>query len=134
MLIPGTNSFVTSTEANDYMNTRYGASGWFAISTTDREALLIDAFRWLVSEGVPKNSMRDETKWAQVELAWYIYRFLEEHEKRESLIASGVTDFKLSKWREKLSQTGLPQRVKEFASKDLQLGGGFSSFNRTLQN
>jgi hypothetical protein len=133
-LIVGTNSFVTLTEANDYMNDRFGGSGWFTLTNASKEELLTTAFRWLVGEGVAKSNTTELVKWGQIELAWWIYRYFEEFEDREALIAGGVTKFKLSKWEEDLEKTGLPKKVKDLVADALSLGGYFPDYDRELEN
>jgi hypothetical protein len=134
MITVGTNSFVTLTEANTYMGDRFGGAAWFALTIPERETLLITAFRWLVSEGVPKTSTSEGVKWGQIELAWWINNYFDEYEARQALIAGGVKKFKASKWEEELSQVGLPQNVKNLVSDDMNLGGYFPTYSRQLEN
>lgn len=117
-------------EANAYMTGRFGGGGWFVLTLAVREQLLITAFRWLVSEGVPKTATSDGAKWGQIELAWFINNNLAEYEDREALIASGVESFKLSKWEERLSKNGLPKKIKDLIAGDINLGGYFPDYTR----
>lgn len=134
MLTVGSNSFVTLSYANSYMDKRFGGASWFALTIAERETLLITAFRWLVSEGVPKTATAEKTKWAQVELAWFCYKYLDEYEDREALKACGVDRFQLSKWEEHLSTQKLPQKVQNLIAEEMSLGGFFPDWERELEN
>lgn len=134
MLTIGTNSFVTLTEANDYLSEKFGADNWFTLSLANREKLLVTAFRWLVSIGVSKTSTAEMVKWAQIELAWWIYQYIDEMENREALYAGGVRSFTLSKWSERLEKSELPERIKNMIVDDIGYGGYFPDYNRELEN
>jgi hypothetical protein len=134
MLTVGTNSFVTLDEADAYMVTRFGGDSWNTFTSETRESLLVTAFRWIVSLGVSTTSTATKVKWAQIELAWWIYNYLSEYEDREALIAGGVTQFRLSKWMEKLSEAGFPKRIEDLLAEDMGLGGYFPDWNRELEN
>lgn len=133
-LIIGTNSFVTLTEANNYLDSKFGAGGWSALPDATKEQLLVTAFRWLVSLGIAKTSTDENIKWAQIELAWWSYNYLSEYEDRGALLASGVTKFQLSKWEEELSSQGLPTIVKDLIADAINVGGFFPTMSRELEN
>jgi hypothetical protein len=128
------NTYVTLSQANDYLTSKYGASGWLSLSITIRKQLLISAYTWLVSEGLSKTSTAELVQWAQMELAWWIYNYISEYEDREALIAGGVREFALSKWREKLEENGLPKRIFKLIADDINYGGYFPDYNRELEN
>jgi len=124
MLIIGTNSYVTLTEANDYLSYKWGATAWSGLTDANKEILLVSAYRWLnaSSEISLPAVATDAVKYAQIELAWYLYNHYSEHEKRSALVSQGVTDFTISKFSESLTKTGLPEYVKELLS-GLLVGG-----------
>jgi hypothetical protein len=137
-LTVGTNSWVTVTEADNYLADTFGADGWAPLGNTLKEQLLISAFRWIFNypgATIPKTSTNEKVKSAQIELAWWIKNYWAEYEKRQSLIAGGVTDFELSKWMEKLGTQDLPQNILNILIGVLtDLGGVFPTFERTLEN
>ena len=63
-------------------------------------------------------------KYAQIELAWYVYIYEDSHTKHEALIAQGVKSFDLSKFSEDSSgRTGLPKVVEDLLD-DYNIGSG----------
>lgn len=134
VLTPGTNSYCTLTEANAYMEEKFGASAtWATLTDDEKKQLLISAYRWL--RRLPDYSLSAtitiKRKYAQIELAWYMYNYIEEHEERSALYAQGVRDFRLSKWAEKLEESMIPYIVKDLLDDDLiNLGGYFVEVTR----
>jgi hypothetical protein len=135
-LVVGTNSWTTLTEANDYLDGKFGSSSWLALSNDDKESALISAFRWirrLDAYNIPASSTAEKVKFAQIELAYYITVYWTEHEQRDALQAQGVENFSLSKWRESLGKAQLPQIVEDLLSDELlNAGGYFPTFTREL--
>ena len=74
---------------------------------------------------IDDDSTDTTVKNAQIELAWYIYKFFTEHEKRRAIFAQGVRDFKLSKWEEELEKPGFPDFINDMLSSELTAIGGF---------
>jgi hypothetical protein len=132
-LVVGTNSFVTLTEANDYLEGKLGADSWASLSDTIKKQALITAFRWLVRLGVPTSSTSDNVKSAQIELAWFYYQNYEAYEEREALYAGGVRDFTLSKWKESLEKADVPEYIKDLVGDLIGVGGYFPDFERDLE-
>lgn len=126
-LVVGTNSWITVNEADTYFSTRLGISTtWSALSDLDKESALITAFNWLHYDqtfNVPVSATAQGVKNAQAEAALFLLRYQETYEKRESLIASGVTSFSYGdKWEEDISQVKKPQIVMDMlASADYGL-------------
>ena len=137
-LTVGTNSWVTVIEADNYLSDKFGADGWSALSNNVKEQCLVTAFWWLYTYpglNVPKTSTNEKIKTAQIELAWWVYNNYPEFEKRGVLIASGVEDFTLSKWKEKLGKQDLPYFILNLIFELLtDTGGFFPTFNRDLEN
>lgn len=134
----GVNSWVTLTEADDYLDAKFGADAWGSLSNDIKSQCLITAYRWLFYNpnlNIPASSTSSVVKAAQIELAWWIYNYYSGWEKRGSLIASGVSEFDLSQWSEKLTKQDLPQVVKDILGDEFTgLGGYFPTVNRDLDN
>ncbi len=132
-IVVGINSWVTADEADTYMLDRFSGDAWAGYTPTKKEQLLITAYRWIKSKTyltIPANSTAVTVKNAQVECAWYIAQFWTGHEKRSALQSQGVTEFELSKFREKLSRgTDLPEFVKDLLG-DFLTGEYFPTFTR----
>lgn len=137
LLQVGVNSWVTLTEADDYLEATFGAATWATLSEVTRLQCLISAFRWIYNYpdvNIPKTSTDEKVKAAQIELAWWIYNYWTEYRDRQSLIAGGVTKFRLSKWSEDLNGQDLPQNIKDILSDLLEnTGGVFPTFTREIQ-
>ena len=135
-LVLHTNSWVTVAEADTYLADKYGASAWSPLPNTTKEQLLITAFRWIFyysGVSIPASSTDSAVKAAQIELAWWIYNYWSEYEKRQALIAGGVKEFTLSKWREKLSKQDIPQNILNMLPL-VNTGGYFQTMTRELDN
>lgn len=133
----GVNSWVTIPEANLYLSEKFGAEEWSALSDNTKTKCLVTAFWWIYTYpgvNIPKSSTNERVKVAQIELAWWIYQYYEEFDKREALISSGVTRFTLSKWSENLGKADLPEFIKDLLPVLEDLGGVFPTFNRDLEN
>jgi hypothetical protein len=127
-LTVGTNSYVTLAEANDYMEEKWTASAtWATLSDDTKKQLLISAYRWMRRDPNYSLSATVTTarQYAQIELAWYMYEYWDEHEERDALHSQGVRDFTLSKWKEKLEQSELPTIVRDLLDDDLLNAGGY---------
>ena len=137
-VIVGTNSWVTITEADDYLEEKFGADAWAGLSNNLKAQCLITAFWWIYNYpffNIPKSSTDENVKNAQIELAWWIYLYYKGFEKRGALIAGGVTDFTLSKWKEKLDEQEMPQIILNILDDELvNKGGYFPTVSRELEN
>ena len=122
-----TNSWVTLIEANDYLDEKSGATAWASLSDDDKSRYLISAYRWI--NRMPDyeiSVVTDNLKYAQIELAWYIYINGETHQKHEALQAQGVDTFRISKFSEDLSgKTDLPSIVKDLLDEYNTNAGGY---------
>jgi hypothetical protein len=136
-LTVGVNSWVTVAEADTYLADKWGASDWATLTNPQKESLLISAYRWIQSKmdySISPASTSAAVKAAQIELAWYIYNYWAEHEKRDALYSQGVRNFKISKWAEKLEQSKLPTLVEDLLKDELEnTGGYFPQFTRELE-
>lgn len=111
-LVVGQNSWVTVTEADEYLADRINATEWFGLNEVEeegevsKETLLITAFFWL--SGSPQLSLlptltNDSVKRAQIEAAFFLMEHYSALNERRAAIFTGVEDFKLSNRREKLN-------------------------------
>ena len=134
LVVPPGNSWVTLVEANAYMDEKPDASNWSSISNDNRRRYLIAAYRWI--NRLPDYSISTVTnklKYAQIELAWYIYVSGTAHYKHEALEAQGVKAFRISKFDENLNKTGLPAIVKDLLDDyNTKAGGYFPTIDRTV--
>ena len=132
----GVNSWVTVAEADTYFSDRWLASGWAGLTNTEKEQLLITAHNWIQAQrefDINEDSTNTKVKKAQLELAWFIYNYFEETEKRRALYAQGVRDFKLSKWEETLEEGGFPTFILDMLSDEITgLGGYFPTITRNF--
>lgn len=130
-LVIGSNSWVTLTEADDYLTNKVGSQEWFTLNDEpdsageeSKESYLITAFNYLVTKAgycIPKESTDSNVKAGQIEFAYYLFSQGSAYEDRINAQASGVTEFKLSKWSEKYSEQALldqplPSIVQNFLS------------------
>jgi hypothetical protein len=127
-IVVGENSWVTLTEANDYLESRIGASDWLSLTSDQQKKLIISAFRWIYFSGkfsIAKTADSENVKNAQIEAAWWMNNYFEELEKRQAMQAGGVTSFKLSKWEEDYSgKTDFPETVKGLLE-DFETSGNY---------
>lgn len=134
-IVINTNSWVTIVEADTYLDEKVGASAWAALTDEQKSEYLITAFRWInrlpdYDFSVVTNNM----KYAQIELAWYIYGNYTTHTKHEALYASGVRNFRVSKFTESLAKPELPPVVKDLLDDyDLYSGGYFPTIERDVE-
>lgn len=131
-LIIGVNTFVTLAEANDYLEGKLGANNWSTLTDTEKKQCLISAFRWLLRLGVSASATTTNVKYAQIELAWWLYQNYEEYEDREALYVSGVRNFRIGQWSESLTKSSLPSFLEDLIPGILDIGGVFPEFNREL--
>ena len=136
-LIVGQNTWETLGEANNYLEYRLGTSEWFDLPDTadpgakSKEVYLVTAFYWLLSSAevsLSKSLTDENVKNAQSEAALFLLNYREEYEKRQALIASGVEEFKYSKWSETLAKVSLPENIK-----GLLISYNCTSFITTLE-
>ena len=135
-IVVNTNSWVTIAESETYLDEKLGADAWASLSDEEKTQSLISAFRWInratnYSIGV----VTDNLKYAQMELAFYIYEYSESHRKHEALIAQGVDSFRISKfWEASSGKIELPQTVKDLLSDyDLYTAGYFPLMEREVE-
>lgn len=94
-LILHTNSWVTVIEADIYLTDKPNTANWLA--STQKEKYLIEAFFEIYTSpnfSIPKTSTDERVKWAQIELAYWNFKYGEDKEKREALQMMGVTSAK----------------------------------------
>lgn len=110
----GTDSWVTLAQATAYFATRFGASWWAALSSPEKETLLVSAFNWLLYDGTLELSASTDSqdvRVAQMEAAYFLHDHQAEYEERAANIAGGVTSVSASKWSESYGTLQKPERV-----------------------
>lgn len=113
-LAVGTNSWVTRAEANTYFEDRIETAPWDALTDADKDKYLVTAYRWLFHyTGItaPATADEDAVKYGQCEAALFLISFYDDYNNRAALYASGVRDFKKSKWEEELAKATLPDII-----------------------
>jgi len=108
----GQNSWTTITEANTYLTDRIGAEAWFDLADSgspganSKTSFLISAYQWL--SGAPQVELSagladENVKRAQIEAALFLLEHYRALNERRAALATGVTEFKLSRKSEKLN-------------------------------
>ena len=139
MLVVGQNSWANVNEADAYLKVKINTTLWFGLASSPsqpggvaKESLLISAFNWLMSspEIQLSTSLTDtDIKNAQIEFAWYLYKYGDTYEERRMLIDSGVKNFKFSKRSESFitaSELMLPKYI-------LAMLKAYNTQNTTIQ-
>jgi hypothetical protein len=127
-LTVGTNSWATVAEADTYLEDRWNASGWSDRTTTEKEQLLVTAYRWIQAQpqfSISASSTEDYVKNAQIALAWWIYNYFDEYEERRALYDSGVRNFTLSRWEEELDKARFPGNISDLLDDALSGAGNY---------
>jgi hypothetical protein len=136
-LTVGTNSWVTRAEADTYKGDKWDPGDWFTLTNTQKDQALVSAYRWIQSKdeySISPASTAEKVKAAQIECADYIVDNWTQHKKRDALYTQGVREFRISKWREKLDKSELPEIVRDLLSDFLlDAGGYFPQFERELE-
>src|SRR4030042_1190883 len=120
-IVLGVNSWVTTTEAEDYLEFQVGAGPWFLLDAepdspgdASQESFLRMAYNWLLNCGdytIPANSTSEKVKTAQILFALFLLTNQKDFERRQNLIAAGVKEFSYSKWSETLGEIKAPYYV-----------------------
>jgi hypothetical protein len=136
-LTVGTNSWVSVAEADTYFSDHWTASStWSGLTNTQKEQLLITAYRWIQAQSafsISPAATAALVKTAQMELAWYVYNYMTETEDRRALYAQGVREFELSKWSETLEKGGFPPFIADYLDDyTTRVGGRFPTATREL--
>jgi hypothetical protein len=135
-LTVNTNTWATLAQANSYFEGKWNADGWVSLSSDNRKKLLITAYEWInTNPNYTISGNTEKLRKAQMELSWFIYNNSEIYEKHELLWASGVTEFRISKFWEKLTKPGLPPKVEDLLSDyDYNSGGYLPLINRDVRD
>jgi len=134
----GQNTWVTANEANIYFEYYWGREAWTDLTTNQKESLLITAFNKIYFSGlfqIAKTAESQEVKNAQCEMAWFIYNFQQDIERREGLQASGITSFNLGSFSEsyELKETnGIPQNIINMLKDSIQTGAYMATIERDI--
>jgi len=130
-LTVGVNSWVTVAQADTYFSEKFGASAWATLASATKEQLLISAYRWIQGQSmfsISPAATAEIIKQAQMEAAWYMYRYWDQHENRRALVAQGVTDFKISQFEETLQDVKFPSFLSDMLKDSIVGGGGTFPF------
>ena len=134
-LTVGTNSWCTVAEADSFLDDWYGASSWASLTNAVKEDLLITAF-WKIYTNknytIAKSATDENVKNAQAITAFYIYENNASIKKRLALQGQGVTEFEISKFREKLSNGSWLPVEAEGMLEEFQAIEVFGTFEREL--
>ena len=132
----GVDTWVTLAVANTYFINKWGASAWASLVNLQKEQLLISAWRWMKSITgllIPDSSTDDKVKRAQMELAWYLYNYYEDHFRHQALDAQGVKSFSIMNYSETLQGAQFPQYIIDTLDDFLtSTGGKIISVHRDL--
>jgi len=133
----GTNSWITLSEANLYMDNRFNNSIWESSTEINIKKSIITAFKWLYNSqkfNIPLTATSQIVKDAQTELANYILVNFEEFEKRRSLQTQGVESFRVLKWQEKFVKSAdIPEFISDMLIDYIRNKGGvFFNVSRNL--
>lgn len=135
-LTVGVNSWATVAESDSYFADMFGRSAWVSFSNTEKEQLLITAYRFINQNSnisIPANSTMDKVKYGQFEMSWYLYGYYDTHEERVALYAQGVREFDISKFGEKLEAPDFPSTIWDYFDDFLTTAGGsIGLINRSL--
>ena len=133
-IIIGTNSWCTIVYSNTYFSEKWNTSDWATLTDNQKTQLLIHAYRWINQQSslsISPAETEDIVKQAQCELAWYIYNYMPEHEKRRSLYIQGVTQFRISAFSESLKGAEFPGFILDMLEDYLtSVGGKFPYIER----
>lgn len=126
-LTAGQNTWCTLEYADAYFEERWNSESWALKEEEDRKKLLAHAYKLINQQSdiaIAADETEDIVKQAQCELAWYILNYWNEHEKRKALANMGVTEFKVSKFSEKLTKIQIPEDIKDMLSDYVDDVGG----------
>lgn len=130
-LVVNSNTWITLTEANDYIEAIPGSSIWAALSDTEKKQYIITAYRKIkYSREVSISTVTQVLKYAQSEFVYWLLSYMGEWEKRQALYASGVRSFNLPRWSETLEAATLPDFIKDLLSGNLTGGHEFGNLRR----
>ena len=136
-IVVGTNSWITLAEADDYMDSKFGAANWAAATQDNRERSVISAFRKIYFNedyDIAKTSTDEKVKAAQAETAYYILSYEEENKQRKNLQSAGVESFTVSKFSERYNKeqaTFLPPEAEDLLE-DFRSFDPVTTYNREL--
>lgn len=134
-LTVNTNTWVTLAQANSYFLSKWNASGWNKLPSESKKQLLITAYEWINAEpDYTISTVTAKLRKAQMELAWWIYGNDDVYKKHELLWASGVREFRVSKFWESLEvEPTLPPNVKKLLDDfNIYAGGYFPLIDRDV--
>jgi len=135
VIVVGGNSWVTAAEADSYLEAKIGASIWASLTSELKKQYIISAFRWIFFSGkynISKLATGENVKVAQIETAYYMLKYWDEHEKRSALQNQGVNNFTLSKWSETFKAAAdFPKIVDDLLSDFIVTGEYFPKVKRT---
>ena len=114
VVIVGVNSWVTIAQADDYFAAKFGATAWASLSVTEKTQLLLSAVRWILQQNafdILMSVTAELVKQAQLEAAWFIYKWFDEYEKRRALSSAGVKSYRVMDFSESLDAVTFPEFI-----------------------
>lgn len=138
VVVVGVNSWVTIAQADDYFAAKYGASAWAALTLSVKTQLLLTAVKWIKAQNtfdIAMTSTEELVKDAQCELAWFVYLWKEEYDKRAALSAMGVSNYRVLDFSESLKGVEFPAAVSTMLSDfSLEASSQFVNISRDLED
>jgi len=131
-------SWVTIPEADLYFSTKFGCAAWNGFSETEKSSLLITAFNWINQQAdfiISPTETSIKVKQAQMEAAWFIYKWWDGYEERRALQSGGVKSFSVSKFSESYEQIQFPAFIGNMLLGFISSvgGSGFALMTRDLE-
>lgn len=128
VVVVGVNSWCSIAEADAYFEAKYSAGDWAALTLTQKAQLLITAFKWIRQQSmfsIDASSTAEVVKHAQLETAWFVFKWFDEYEKRRALTSSGVKSWKALDASETLEAVTFPAFITDMLSDYVVSVGGF---------
>jgi hypothetical protein len=133
VVTPYVNSWVSIAQADDYFLSKYGCSAWASLTTADKTALILQAFREI--NGFPQFSIaatetQQIVKDAQCEFAWYVY-LSPNRDRVFTMHAQGIRNYSASAFSQRLDAMQCPEFITKMLNGFLSgSGGGFMTITR----
>lgn len=127
VVIVGTNSWASIAQADDYFLAKWGGDAWATLSVSQKTQLLVSAFNWISQQSGLSVSPSDSTslvRSAQLEAAWFLYKYADEHEKRRALTSMGVKSYRVMDFSETLEDCAFPEFISSMLSAYATGSGG----------
>lgn len=132
-LIVNTNTWITLTEANNYIEAIPLNSIWSALSDNEKKQYIVTAYRKIKYSNIfDLSSITQIIKDAQAELTYWLSKYMKGWEKRQALYSSGVRSFNLPDWSETLEKVTIPDNIIDMLEDYIKKGAYFTKAERKL--